>query len=50
MLAELYIEALLMSEETADTIWEAWNSGEISEFWTALMWWEIATSIRSELT
>jgi len=27
MLTELYIEALLVDEELADTVWEAWNRG-----------------------
>ena len=26
MLTEIYIEALLVDEELADQVWEAWNS------------------------
>jgi len=29
MLAEIYIEALLVDEEFADQVWEAWDKGEI---------------------
>jgi len=27
MLTELYIEALLINEELADQVWEAWDKG-----------------------
>jgi hypothetical protein len=27
MLAEIYIQALLVDEELADLVWEAWNKG-----------------------
>ena len=30
MLTEIYIEALLVDEELADQVWEAWDAGEIS--------------------
>ena len=29
MLTEIYIEALLVDEELADQVWEAWDKGEI---------------------
>ncbi len=29
MLTEVYIEALLVDEELADQVWEAWDAGEI---------------------
>ena len=29
MLTEIYIEALLVNEELADQVWEAWDKGEI---------------------
>jgi hypothetical protein len=32
MLTRLYIEALLVDEEAADVIWEAWDAGEISTY------------------
>ncbi len=38
MLTELYIEALLIDEELAD---QAWDKGEISDFWAVWMWWTI---------
>ncbi len=32
MLTEIYIEALLVDEELADQVWDAWDKGEISDF------------------
>ncbi len=29
MLTEIYIEALLVDEELADDIWEAWHAGRM---------------------
>ena len=29
MLTEIYIEALLVDEDMADQVWEAWDMGEI---------------------
>ncbi len=31
MLTKLYIEALLVDEELADQIWEAWDVGEVDD-------------------
>ncbi len=31
MLAETYIEALLVDEELADQVWEAWDAGEAND-------------------
>jgi hypothetical protein len=31
MLAEIYIQALLVDEELADQVWEAWDKGEIDD-------------------
>ena len=31
MLTEIYISALLVDEERADQVWEAWDKGEIDE-------------------
>ena len=45
MLTEIYIEALLVNEELADQVWEAWDKGEIGDFWTAWAWLTIAASI-----
>ncbi len=32
MLTELYIEALLVDEDLADQVWEAWDDGEIDDW------------------
>ncbi len=42
MLNELYIEALLVNEELADQVWEAWDKGEIDDQVAWLAWWLIA--------
>ena len=31
MLTEIYIEALLVDEELADQVWEAWDVGEADD-------------------
>lgn len=31
MLAELYIEALLVDEDLADQVWELWNAGVMTD-------------------
>jgi hypothetical protein len=31
MLTEIYIESLLVDEELADQVWEAWDGGLISD-------------------
>ena len=41
MLTEIYIEALLVDEELADQVWEAWDVADISEE-TACIAWMIA--------
>jgi hypothetical protein len=45
MLTELYIEALLVDEELADQVWEAWDAGEVDDCAAAWAWWTIAASI-----
>ena len=42
MLTRLYIEALLIDEELADLVWEAWDAGLISEELAAIAWLVIA--------
>ncbi len=39
---EIYIEALLVDEDLADQVWEAWDKGEIDDqvAWSA--WWTIS--------
>jgi hypothetical protein len=44
MLTEIYILALLVDEELADQVWEAWERREISTYWAAWFWWTIAAS------
>jgi len=41
MLTEIYIEALLVDEEVADAVWEAWCEGELSDFVAVWRWWSI---------
>ncbi len=38
MLTEIYIEALLVNEELADEVWEAWDGGEINDSVAAWIW------------
>jgi len=46
MLTEAYIEALLVDEELADQVWEAWDKGEIGEVNTWWAWlWVVGTNI-----
>lgn len=42
MLTEIYMEALLVDEELADRVWEAWDAGNISDFWAVSLWVSIA--------
>ena len=42
MLTELYIEVLLVDEELADPIWEAWDTGEIDDRIEWLAWWLVS--------
>ena len=39
MLTEIYIEALLVDEELADEVWEAWDCGVINDSEAAWCWW-----------
>ncbi len=38
MLTEIYIEALLVDEELADQVWEAWHKGEIDDQVAWFLW------------
>ena len=42
MLAEFYIEALLVDEDLADQVWQAWNAGETDNEAANLAWKLIA--------
>ncbi len=44
MLTRLYIEALLVDEELADQVWEAWDKDEIDEDAALIAWWLVAYS------
>ena len=45
MLTEIYIEALLVDEDLADRIWEAWYAGLIDDQAALIAWRVIAKSI-----
>ena len=38
MLTEIYIEALLVNEDLADQVWEAWDKGEINDLIAWYAW------------
>ncbi len=42
MLTELYIEALLVDEDLADQVWEAWRTGEADDETACIAWILIA--------
>jgi len=42
MLTEIYIEALMVDEELADQVWEAWDADETDDQVAWLAWWLIA--------
>ena len=42
MLTQIYIEALLVNEELADQVWEAWDADETDDQEAWLAWWLIA--------
>jgi len=39
MLTAIYSEALLLDEELADQVWEAWDSGKIDDLTASMAWW-----------
>ncbi len=41
MLTAIYIEALLVDEELADQVWEAWDKAEIDELTACVAWLNI---------
>ncbi len=45
MLTEAYIEALLVDEELADQVWEAWDKVEIDDQIARLAWLRIVTPV-----
>ncbi len=42
MLTQIYIEALLVDEDLADQVWEAWDVGEINDVSAFSAWSFIA--------
>ena len=42
MLTRFYVEALLVDEDLADQVWEAWDKGEIDDQVAWLAWWLLA--------
>jgi len=48
MLTEIYIEALLVDEELADQVWEAWDVGEFDNANALLAWFVVAYSCQSK--
>ena len=46
MLTETYIEALLVDEELADQVWEAWDNGEIDDEIAAWARWLITLNVK----
>ena len=42
MLTEIYIDALLVDEELADQVWEAWFIGDVSDETACVAWMLIA--------
>ncbi len=42
MLSEIYVEALLVNEDLADQVWEAWDSKLASDECAFLAWMLIA--------
>ena len=44
MLTEIYIEALLVDEDLADQVWEAWDKGEINDAVAYTAWILIAVA------
>ncbi len=38
MLTEIYIEALLVDEELADQVWEAWDAGDYDDETACIAW------------
>ncbi len=41
MLTEIYIDALLVDEDLADQVWEAWDVGLIPDDLAETAWWAI---------
>jgi len=42
MLTQIYIEALLVDEEAADQVWDAWKAQSLNNAATCIAWMTIA--------
>ncbi len=42
MLTEIYIEALMVDEELADQVWEAWDAGKLNDGAVCIAWLLVA--------
>ncbi len=49
MRTEIYISVLLVDEELADQVWEAWNKGKIDDHVAWVAWQRIADYFDSDL-
>ena len=47
MLIEIYIEALLVDEDLADQVWEAWDAGGIDNQVAWIAWLIVAVNCNS---
>jgi len=47
MLTEIYIEALLVDEELADQVWEAWDVHDVGDETACMAWMLIAGNMIS---
>ncbi len=45
MRTENYIDTLLVDEELADQVWEAWDVGEIDDIGAALVYLGVTTRV-----
>ncbi len=42
MLIKISVAALLIDEELADQVWEAWDAREIDDLTVCMAWWSVA--------
>ena len=47
---EVYIEVLMVDEELADQVWEAWDKGDIDDQVALLAWWLLANKYQDAET
>jgi len=46
MLTEAYVDALLVDEDLADLVWEAWRAGLIPDELAAVTWVRMRLSVK----